>query len=191
MVFTQKPDRGGRAQSLREHPKTGEDCLRVVARVQFFLLPSRRHMTTTSYGVLILNEHGQLFLAHATGQKHWDIPKGGAEQGESAREAALREVREETGLDLSNAPLADLGVVRYLPQKNLHLFKTVLLTRDWDIAACNCTSFFPHHATGVPTPEVDRYRWVDMVDVPKFATKSMTSALKTLPGFEAVGPSPT
>ena len=53
-------------------------------------------MKATSYGVLILNEHGQLLLAHATGRQYWDIPKGGAEAGESPREAAIREVQEET-----------------------------------------------------------------------------------------------
>lgn len=144
-------------------------------------------MTTTSYGVLIFNEHRQLLLAHATGQKHWDIPKGGAEEGEGARDAALREVREETGLDLSRAALTDLGVVRYLPRKNLHLFKTVMSTQDVDIDSCRCTSFFRQHATGLMTPEVDRYRWVDLADVSKFAAKSMTAVLITLPGFETPG----
>lgn len=149
---------------------------------------SIQHMTTTSYGVLIFNEHGQLLLAHATGQKHWDIPKGAAEEGESARQAAVREVHEETGIDLAAAELEEIGAIRYLRRKNLHLFQTALSTRDWDIASCQCTSFFLHHSSGVMTPEVDRFKWVDLADVPKFATKSMTEVLRTLPGFEALVP---
>lgn len=145
-------------------------------------------MKTISYGVLILNEQGQLLLAHATGQKHWDIPKGGAEEGESAREAAIREVREETGIDLAVSSMEELGRMPYLPRKDLHLFRAVLHTRDCDIAACKCTSFFPHRASGVMTPEVDRFKWVDVAEVPALAAKSMTALLRTLPGFEAMPP---
>jgi 8-oxo-dGTP pyrophosphatase MutT (NUDIX family) len=145
-------------------------------------------MKTISYGVLILNEQGQLLLAHATGQKHWDIPKGGAEEGESAREAAIREVREETGIDLSVSSMEELGRMPYIPRKDLHLFRAVLHTRDCDIAACKCTSFFPHRTSGVMTPEVDRFKWVDVAEVPALAAKSMTALLRTLPGFEAMPP---
>lgn len=143
-------------------------------------------MTTTTYGVLILNEHGQLLLAHATGRKYWDIPKGGAQEGETARAAAVREAQEETGINLSCAALEELGVVRYLPRKNLHLFRTSLHTSECDVARCRCTSFFVHPVSGIRTPEVDRFRWVDLPDIASFAAKSMTTLLRTLPGFEAM-----
>lgn len=144
---------------------------------------NRPTMKTISYGVLIVNEQGQLLLAHATGQKHWDIPKGGAEAGESAREAAIREVREETGIELAADSLQDLGRMPYRPGKDLHLFRVFVHTRDCDVAACKCTSFFPHHASGVMTPEVDQFKWVDIADVPALAAKSMTAVLRTLHGF--------
>jgi 8-oxo-dGTP pyrophosphatase MutT (NUDIX family) len=143
-------------------------------------------MKTTSFGVLIRNEHGQLLMAHATGQKHWDIPKGGAEDGESAKAAAVREVREETGIVLAEDALQELGRFKYLSRKDLHLFRVALHTRDCDISACRCTSFFPHYATGVMTPEVDRFKWVDITDIPAHAAGSMTAVLRTLPGFEAM-----
>ena len=145
-------------------------------------------MKTVSFGVLIFNEHGQLLMAHATGQKHWDIPKGGAEPGESARTAAIREVREETGIDLSSASMEELGLLRYHARKDLHLFRAVLHTRDCDIAACRCDSFFPHHVSGALTPEVDEFRWIDIPDLPAFAAKSMTALMRTLPGFERIPP---
>jgi len=143
-------------------------------------------MKTTSYGVLIQNEHGQLLMAHATGQQHWDIPKGGAEEGESPSAAALREVQEETGIVLAGDKLQELGRFKYLSRKDLYLFRVALHTRDCDISACRCTSFFPHHATGVMTPEVDRFRWVDIADIPAHAARSMTTVLRALPGFEAM-----
>jgi putative (di)nucleoside polyphosphate hydrolase len=145
-------------------------------------------MKTTSFGVLITNEQGQLLMAHATGRKHWDIPKGGAEEGESARNAAVREVREETGIELAPDSLEEIGRMRYLSAKDLHLFRVTLHTRDCDIASCKCTSFFPHPASGAMTPEVDRFKWVDVVDIPTHAAKSMTALLRTLPGFEAMSP---
>lgn len=143
-------------------------------------------MKTISYGVLIFNEHGQLLLAHATGQKHWDIPKGGAEPGESARDAALREVREETGIELAPASLQEIGHLGYHARKDLHLFRAQVNTPDCDIAACRCTSFFPHHVSGAMTPEVDQFGWFDLADIPGFAAKSMTALLRRLPGFEAM-----
>lgn len=145
-------------------------------------------MKATSFGVLIFNEQGQLLLAHATGQKHWDIPKGGAEEGETPRAAALREVQEETGIVLPPDSLEELGRMAYNAQKVLHLFRIVLHTRDCDVAACRCTSFFPHRVSGLMTPEVDEFRWVDIVDIPNLAAKSMTALLRKLPGFEAMTP---
>lgn len=54
-----------------------------------------------SCGLVLLNEDAEILLAHATETRHWDIPKGAPEPGESDREAALRETREETGLVLA------------------------------------------------------------------------------------------
>ncbi len=127
-----------------------------------------------------------MLLAHATGQRHWDVPKGGPDEGESPRAAALREVREETGIVLAADALEDLGCMAYRPRKDLHLFRTLLDTREFDIADCRCTSFFTHPVTGLPTPEVDRFRWVDMPEIPALAARSMTVVLRQLPGFEAM-----
>lgn len=42
-----------------------------------------------------------LLLKHANGE-HWSFPKGHIEEGEAPKEAALRELTEETNLDLQN-----------------------------------------------------------------------------------------
>lgn len=47
----------------------------------------------------------------ATGKRALALPKGHIDPGETALEAAVREVREETGLDCE--PIRELGVVRY------------------------------------------------------------------------------
>jgi len=47
----------------------------------------------------------------ATGALQWTLPKGGLEEGERLEDAAVREVREETGLDCEI--LSELGVIDY------------------------------------------------------------------------------
>ena len=84
--------------------------------------------------------------------------------------------------------MEEIGRMAYMARKDLHLFRVLLHTRDCDIAACKCTSFFPHHASGAMTPEVDQFRWVDIADIPAYAAKSMTALLRKLPGFDAMPP---
>jgi 8-oxo-dGTP pyrophosphatase MutT (NUDIX family) len=57
-----------------------------------------------------------------TGQRHWDLPKGGIHEGETPAEAALRETMEETGLVFAAQALVDLGRFAYTGKKDLHLF---------------------------------------------------------------------
>ena len=114
-------------------------------------------MRSLSCGILLLNPAGELLLCHVTGAWHWDIPKGGAEPGEAPREAALRETREECGLDLHDRPLRDLGRQRYRPTKDLHLF--ALLTERFDAASCHCDSHYTD-TFGRRRPEMDGFEWV-------------------------------
>lgn len=51
-------------------------------------------------GGLVFNDKGQILLIFRRG--FWDLPKGKVDKGESKTETALREVREETGLQELN-----------------------------------------------------------------------------------------
>ena len=62
------------------------------------------------------------------GKDVWALPKGGREEGENAEAAALREVREETGLDAEIvAPLEDVTYWFIWPPEQVRYRKTVHL----------------------------------------------------------------
>ena len=54
-----------------------------------------------SCGIVLLNSNKVLLLQHpdTTTSGHWDFPKGHIEKGEDEIQTALRELKEETGID--------------------------------------------------------------------------------------------
>ena len=117
-------------------------------------------MKTTSAGIIILNSQNQILGCKPFGKfdGRCDIAKGGMEEGETPLQAALRETFEETGLDLSDVELEEIGFREYQPKKNLHLFKCIYDIEDLSIL--NCISFFK--LNGCLFPEVDGYEWIDL-----------------------------
>ena len=61
-----------------------------------------------SAGGLVVN-NGQVCLAWQPRRKNWAIPKGTIEAGETPVQAAIREVREETGIIAE--PVKELGMI--------------------------------------------------------------------------------
>jgi len=50
-------------------------------------------------GLIIFNDEGKVLWAKRIGQEAWQFPQGGINRNESPEAAALRELREEVGLD--------------------------------------------------------------------------------------------
>jgi 8-oxo-dGTP pyrophosphatase MutT (NUDIX family) len=134
---------------------------------------------SVSCGVVVLDGRGYVLLAHATDTTHWDIPKGQGETGEAPIDAALRELREETGMELAPERLTDLGRFAYRRDKDLHLFAARVEEREADLARCVCTSLFPSRRDGSMIPEMDAFRWVAPVEVGRFASRSLARLFET------------
>jgi 8-oxo-(d)GTP phosphatase len=84
-------------------------------------------------------------LVHRPRYDDWSLPKGKLHAGESMAAAAVREIREETGIAARLGPwLAD---VRYAVAEGRKL------VRYWSAQACTSSEFTPNH-------ETDQLRWV-------------------------------
>jgi 8-oxo-dGTP pyrophosphatase MutT (NUDIX family) len=111
-------------------------------------------MIRTTCGVLV-TDGARLLLGQAPNASRWDIPKGLAEPGEAFLDAAVRELREETGLVAEGASLTPHGVHRYLPGKQLALFRWRVDAMP-DPAALRCASVFRGY-DGRLMPEFARF----------------------------------
>ena len=135
-------------------------------------------MKTLSCGILVINPAAELLLCHVTGAWHWDIPKGSAEPGEAPLAAALRETREECGLDFEQPPLLqamlDLGRMAYRPRKDLHLYAA--LVDRFDAATCHCDSHYSD-AWGRDRPEMDGFEWTPFDRVHRRCARHMAEVL--------------
>ena len=130
-----------------------------------------------SCGTLVVNQRGELLLGHATNTSHWDIPKGLQDEGESALQTAQRELREETGLEFDPGLFEDLGLYDYRRDKRLHLFRVQAPDTLCDLHNLSCSSHFPHHRTGQPVPEMDRFCWASRDKISQLCAPRMAAQL--------------
>ncbi|SFL11359.1 ADP-ribose pyrophosphatase YjhB, NUDIX family [Paenibacillus sp. 1_12] len=69
---------------------------------------------------VIRDSEGRILLVkHSYGKNNWELPGGKSEKNESAQETAKREVREETGLEVT---VEQLTGIYYDPDYDMHHF---------------------------------------------------------------------
>lgn len=107
---------------------------------------------------IILETPSGILICHPTGSgKRWDFPKGRADEGESHWQTAVRETREETGLNIEGLTnVVDLGEHYYNPIKTLHLYHAKV--EELNIKDLFCTSTFFLH--GKEVKEMNGYQLV-------------------------------
>lgn len=98
------------------------------------------------------------FVGHPGGwtREWWSLLKGGAEGDEDEIETALREFKEESGVDLSEERnnLVYLGIVQQNKEKKVAAF--AINYPDIDPSKC-----FSNLIEDGVTPEIDRYCWME------------------------------
>ena len=91
----------------------------------------------------------QILLIKHSNSGHWSFPKGHVEAGETEVETAVREIKEETGVD-ANIDTRFRTVVTYSPKKDV--IKDVV----YFFATADC------YETEKQEEEVSEVRWVDI-----------------------------
>jgi 8-oxo-dGTP diphosphatase len=89
----------------------------------------------------------EVLVVHRPRYDDWSLPKGKCDRGESYREAAVREVAEETGAVCRVGP--ELPDVRYLDHKG-----RTKRSRYWAMEHL--------HGSFEPNDEVDEVRWLPL-----------------------------
>lgn len=69
-----------------------------------------------SCGCIVIDENFVLLVRHNAG--HWDFPKGHIEMGETEEQTAIREVKEETNIDVEIIPNYRY-VINYSPKEDV------------------------------------------------------------------------
>lgn len=129
------------------------------------LLPSALHQLRRLYwrtfrprtfgvSVLVVDDSERVLLIRNTYRTGWHLPGGAVKRGERSVDAALREVREETGIQARNLPSRVLGVYANFAEGNFD-YVTVYVVSEWDKREDVKTNF-----------EICEVAWFPLQDLP-------------------------
>ncbi|MFT7090608.1 MAG: ADP-ribose pyrophosphatase YjhB (NUDIX family) [Candidatus Azotimanducaceae bacterium] len=119
----------------------------------------------------ILREKDQILLCHLTNSERWTLPGGGIEFGESPEQAMVREVREETGLDVVCSDF--LGINSFVREGSDDQFHSIQIVYLADVVGGELTYEIggsTDYCAWQPTVNVPN---LDVVDLVSFALKRL------------------
>lgn len=130
-------------------------------------------MKTTTNAIVIINKAGDILGCHGYKKPQlggYDFPKGQNEPGESDKDAAIRELREEAGIILQYPErLIDCGIHPHNSEKRIHIF--LYQTEHFPPHdKLICVSFFTDSG-GYKCPEVDGYKIIPKSERTKYFYK--------------------
>jgi predicted NUDIX family NTP pyrophosphohydrolase len=145
----------------------------------------------TSAGLLVYRfREGTLevFIAHMGGplwakkdKRSWSIPKGELDPGEKPLEAALREFREETGMEPPHEDLLNLGEFQQSSKKKILIWASEGDLDPEALVSNRCEiEWPPRSGRTIEIPEVDRAEWCDIPTASDRVIKGQVQVLEAL-----------
>lgn len=131
------------------------------------------HFMKVTCGIYLYNTRSKkILVCHATNSswKTWSVPKGLKDPGEDSFTAAVRELKEETGIDIKE--LNVLGVYTLPPvkyQKQNKVLESFLVITD---TSPDEYSFHCHSMTDKGLPEIDSWKWIGLDTAGKYLHES-------------------
>src|SRR3954451_21992346 len=112
-----------------------------------------------SVNTIVTNEHGAILLIRRTDSGNWSLPGGAINLGETVRDAAVRETREETGVQCEITDVAGIysnprHLVEYTSDGEVRQEFTIVLTGH-PIGGTPTTSYESSDVAWVEPHELD------------------------------------
>jgi 8-oxo-dGTP pyrophosphatase MutT (NUDIX family) len=111
-----------------------------------------------SVNVVVTNDEGEVLLIRRTDNDNWAVPGGAVDLGESVAQAAIRETREESGIDCQITGIVGI----YSDPRHV-----ILYTSDGEVRQEFSILLTARPTGGHPTPssETSDVRWVGIGDL--------------------------
>jgi ADP-ribose pyrophosphatase YjhB (NUDIX family) len=129
-------------------------------RIDYYNDPAapKANSMVPSVNVVVTNGQGQILLIRRTDNENWAVPGGAIDLGESMVQAAVRETKEESGIDCQITGLVGIytdpkHVILYTSNGEARQEFSILLTAQ------------PVGGQLTPSDETSEVRWVDRAEV--------------------------
>ena len=132
-------------------------------RIDYYDDPSapKANSLVPSVNVVVVNDAGEILIIRRTDNDNWAVPGGAIDLGESVAQAAVRETREESGIECEITGIVGI----YSDPKHVLLY-----TSNGEVRQEFSIVLTARPLSGQPTPssESSEVRWVPVSDVSEY-----------------------
>jgi ADP-ribose pyrophosphatase YjhB (NUDIX family) len=132
-------------------------------RIDYYDDPSapKANSLVPSVNVVVVNDAGEILMIRRTDNDNWAVPGGAIDLGESVAQAAVRETREESGIECEISGIVGI----YSDPKHVLLY-----TSNGEVRQEFSIVLTARPLSGQPTPssESSKVRWVSVDTVPEY-----------------------